>query len=158
MDVDDHIYCLGLGANIIPHQNLHNAIESLRRYVKVEKVSSIWRTPSFGAVGPDFLNAAALVRTHHPPDILKEEILCYIEEELGRVRSENKFAPRTIDIDILVFDDQIIDEQIWYQPHLALPIAELLPELTNPQNGETIEEAAIRLSKTVINITRFDDT
>jgi len=157
MDVDDHLYCLGLGTNITPYQNLPKAIESLRTYVRVEKVSSIWQTPSIGVDGPDFLNAAALVRTRYPPEILKEKILCHIEEVLGRVRSENKFAPRTIDIDILVFNGQIIDDQIWHQPHLAIPVAELLPGLTNPQNGETIEEAASRLSGTVTNLTRIED-
>jgi len=157
MDVDDHTYCLGLGSNITPLENIHKAIEILRNYVHVEKISSIWRTPSFGAQGPDYLNAVVLVRTQYSPELLKKEILRHIEEKLGRVRSKNKYAPRTIDIDILVFNDMIIYDQIWDQAHYAIPVAELIPKLSNPKNGETIEEAARRLSKVVTNLRRIDD-
>jgi 7,8-dihydro-6-hydroxymethylpterin-pyrophosphokinase len=68
-----------------------------------------------------------------------------IEARLGSIRTEDKFAPRTIDIDIVVYGDQVIDPGLWRYAHLAQPVAELLPDLVNPTNGQTLEQIAERL-------------
>lgn len=96
-----HRACLLLGSNIQPEENLRRAVELLRQYFVVEKVSAAWETPAVGSDGPDFLNAAVVIHTSLDPWQLKERFLRPLEAQLGRVRTADKNAPRTIDIDIV---------------------------------------------------------
>ena len=137
--------CLSLGSNIAPHKFLPRAVERLRGFLEVTAVSRAWRSSAIGAPGPDFLNAAVLVFTQLPPFDLKIDVLRQVEAQLGRVRRADKFAPRTIDIDIIVYGEQVLDSALWSQAYLALPVSELLPGLVNPQSGETLEHIARRL-------------
>ena len=137
--------CLSLGSNIAPHKFLPRAVERLRDFLEVTAVSRAWRSAAVGASGPDFLNAAVLVSTQLPPFDLKIDVLRRVEAQLGRVRRADKFAPRTIDIDIIVYGDQVVDSALWSQAYLALPVSELLPGLVNPQSSETLEHIARRL-------------
>jgi len=133
---------LGLGSNIDPERNLPAALQHLAEWVQVEGVSSLWQTAAVGSSGPAFLNAAARISTDYDSDYLKEEILCSIEAGLGRVRTADKNAPRTIDLDILVFNQTIFDRGIFRFDHLILPLAELVPELTDPQTGKSLRDLA----------------
>jgi len=137
--------CLCLGSNIAPAENLKRAVELLREKLPVRAVSRAWKSPAVGSGGPDFLNAAVLVDTWLYPRLLKEEILRPIERSLGRQHGVDKYAQRTIDIDIVTFDGQVLDPQLWAQAYLALPVAELLPGLVEPVSGETLENIAARL-------------
>lgn len=153
----DHLVYLGIGSNIHPKQNIENAIVLLMQSVDVRDISSVWETPPVGSAGaPRFLNAVILIRTPLNPHKLKEGVLRWIEERLGRQRTSNKNAPREIDIDILIFDDQVIDAEIWHQAHWAVPLAELKPNLTDPQTGENLETVAKRLSSQTIIRNRKD--
>ena len=127
-----HRVFLGLGSNINPESYLPRAVSCLRKFLQVEAVSSAWQSSAIGSDGPDFLNAVVQVKTNLLPQQLKHEVTCRIEEELNRVRTDDKYAPRTIDIDILIFDSQVIDPEIWQFAHHSVPLAELLPDLTNP--------------------------
>jgi 2-amino-4-hydroxy-6-hydroxymethyldihydropteridine diphosphokinase len=138
--------CLSLGSNIAPQKFLPRAVDRLRDFLEVEAVSRAWRTPPVGAPGPDFLNAALLACTSLSPFALKIDVLRRVEAQLGRVRVANKFAPRTIDIDIVVYGNQVLEPLLWTQAYLALPVAELLPGLFNPLSGETLEQIAARLA------------
>lgn len=144
----EHIAYIGLGSNIEPESNLPLAVKALQQQVEVLCVSSAWRAPALGTTGPDFLNAAAKIRTRLPAEELKARVLRPIEAGLKRVRSANKNAPRTIDLDILIFDDAILDAHIWDFAHLAVPLAECAPEITAPGSGTTIQEAAQDLQRT----------
>lgn len=73
---------------------------------------------------------------------LKAQVLHPLEAALGRVRGEDKNAPRTIDLDLLVFDGQVLDEHIWDYPHLAVPTAECEPGLRAPDDREIVAVAA----------------
>ncbi len=117
----------------------------------MEMVSTTWETPPAGedASGPNFLNAVAIIRTTLEPEILKSQVIRSIEARLGRQRTGSKNAPRTIDLDILRVDNQRFDPQVWELPHLALPLAELFPDLSNPESGETLSQAAARLRTSV---------
>lgn len=137
---------VGLGSNISPEINLPRALERLREAVKLSRVSSIWETPPVGSTGPDFLNAVALIQTGLSEEELSNQVLKEIEAQLGRIRTPDHNAPRTIDLDILIFNGKIRDDQIWEQAHLALPLSELIPGLIHPRSGESIEEVAARLS------------
>jgi 2-amino-4-hydroxy-6-hydroxymethyldihydropteridine diphosphokinase len=139
---------LSLGSNIEPEKNLPEAIRRLAQIVQVDEISSVWRTQSIGFPGPEFLNAAVKVKTSLDADSLKDEILCSIEETMGRVRLADKNAPRTIDLDILIFNTEIIDKNLFRLEHLFLPLAELIPSLKMSSNSLTLNEIAIETIKT----------
>jgi 2-amino-4-hydroxy-6-hydroxymethyldihydropteridine diphosphokinase len=138
---------LGLGSNIHPEQNLPRAVSLLKQVVKIEAISTAWHTPAVGAPGPDFLNAALLIRTSLSSQDLKKNVIRKIEAQLGRKRTAEKNAPRTIDIDILIFDNQVIEPEIWDRAFLAVPLSELAPDLCDPDSGESLQRAAERLSQ-----------
>ncbi len=142
-----HQVYLGLGSNIAPGQNLVHGVAYLRQYVIIEKFSSVWETAPVPAVGPRYLNAAVMIKTHLSVTLLKSIILHRIEAQLGRLRSSNKNAPRTIDLDILIYDNKLMDTKVWTQAFVAVPLAELIPDLMNPTTGETLRQAADRLAK-----------
>jgi 2-amino-4-hydroxy-6-hydroxymethyldihydropteridine diphosphokinase len=142
-----------IGSNIEPEKHLPWAAHVLAGDVHVVKVSRVYATDPVGPPGqPRFLNAALLVTTDTPPAIFKHGILRPIEALLGRVRSDDKFAPRTIDLDIalygsLVKEDpenalHIPDPDILRYPHVALPLADLDPEFRHPVTGETLAQIA----------------
>jgi 2-amino-4-hydroxy-6-hydroxymethyldihydropteridine diphosphokinase len=135
-----------MGSNINPAQNLLKAVEHLRENLTVEAVSQVWETPPEGTLGPNFLNAAIQARTRLSAMLLKSLILRSIEVRMGRVRTWNKYAPRTIDLDIIVFDGQALDPKLWTQAFICVPMAELLPELRNPATGESLRDIAQRLA------------
>jgi 2-amino-4-hydroxy-6-hydroxymethyldihydropteridine diphosphokinase len=147
-----HHVVLGLGSNISPDQYLPKSVELLHKFVGVEAVSTAWETPAVGMEGPDFLNAAILIQTPLPADLLKQRVIRAIESQLDRIRTANKYAPRTIDLDILIFDGEVKYPNIWKYAYLAVPVAEIVPGLIHPETGETISQAAERLAK----ITRIE--
>ncbi len=136
---------LSLGSNIAPEENLPRALALLRRRVRVREVSRVWQTPPYGTQGAPFLNAAAAIETSLPADALKEEVLRPIEAALGRARGPDKFAPRPIDLDILLYGARLLEPDVWERPHLAVPLAEILPDYENPRTGEPLADAARRL-------------
>ena len=138
--------CLGLGSNINPETNIPRAIELLGQILTLESISSAWYTPPVGTSGPNFVNAALLTYTDLPPEIFKNKIIRPIEAQLGRIRSKNKNAPRTIDI--LIWDQQILEPLIWKEAYLAVPIAELLPDLKSRDSEGNLKHIAQRLAST----------
>jgi 2-amino-4-hydroxy-6-hydroxymethyldihydropteridine diphosphokinase len=131
-----------LGSNINPDKNIPKALNYLRDSFILKRVSSTWRTRSIGADAPDFYNTAAEIETGLNAYLLKEQCLCHIEEVMGRVRLPDKNAPRTIDIDIVIFNNEILDPHIFKMEHLALPLADLLPLLPFQDSGMTLQEIA----------------
>lgn len=145
----DHQVYLGIGSNIEPKENLPKSLELLRQHVLVNQVSKVWKNPPVGGEGQDFLNAAVRIRTSLLPQDLKDKVLRPVETQMGRVRTQDKYAPRPIDLDILIVDEMVYDPQIWKRAFLAVPLAELIPGLKNPETGETLAEAAMRLAEKV---------
>jgi 2-amino-4-hydroxy-6-hydroxymethyldihydropteridine diphosphokinase len=129
---------LGLGGNLgEPAKSMGAALRMLDAdpLTRVVAVSSLYRTPPWGKTDqPDFLNATAEVSTSHSPRELLD--LCLeAEQRLKRVRQE-RWGPRLIDIDILVFGDRAVDEDGLEIPHprmlerafVLAPLAEIAPE------------------------------
>jgi 2-amino-4-hydroxy-6-hydroxymethyldihydropteridine diphosphokinase len=134
---------LVLGSNIEPAKNILCAINHLRNQpsIKIIKYSSVWQTKSVGIDAADFFNLAIQAETDLSSTKLKDQVIGYIESELKRVRTMDKFAPRTIDIDIVIFNDSTLDENIFRYEYLVFPLAELIPDFHQP--GEpTLENLA----------------
>jgi 2-amino-4-hydroxy-6-hydroxymethyldihydropteridine diphosphokinase len=125
------------------------AVELLHEYGEVLKVSSAWESKSVGAEGPNYLNACVLFRTEFMQVELKERVIRPIEARLGRVRNENKYAPRTIDIDIVLFDGKPYNDRFWRFAFVIVPLAEIHPEYQNPISQEIIAQTATRLRSQV---------
>lgn len=146
-----HQAYLCLGSNIQPEENLRRAIQLLREAGQVQAFSQCFETLAVGSDGklhadqPSFLNMALCIATPMESSALKSEVIASIERALGRVRTADKFAPRPIDLDIIVFDGEVLDPNLWRRVYIALPFSELLPDLVNPQSGETLRQVAGRL-------------
>lgn len=146
-EAESHQVLVSLGSNIDPEENLERAAEKLRERTILIRFSNVWQTPPYGGHGSDFLNATALIQTPLSASDLKENVLHLIENELGRKRTEDPNAPRTIDLDILVYDGIVLDDSLWTLPHLCIPTSELAPDLTQPISGKKLISEAKRLIK-----------
>jgi 2-amino-4-hydroxy-6-hydroxymethyldihydropteridine diphosphokinase len=142
---------LSLGSNIKPEENLAAAIRMLATLTRLIAVSSVWETEPLGRRDqPNFLNAAAIVETDLAPEELKRQVLDRIEQSLGRVRQADKNAPRPIDIDLMLFNQQVFqlghrripDPEIGERPFVALPLAEIAPDYQHPLTGQTLSQIA----------------
>jgi 2-amino-4-hydroxy-6-hydroxymethyldihydropteridine diphosphokinase len=137
---------LGLGANLGDReQTLRRAVELLGEVpgVEVVTVSELRETDPVGVVDqPRFLNGVAETETDLTPRELLETLL-RVERDLGRVRGGVRWGPRTVDLDLLVFGDEEVDEPGLHVPHPRLherrfvlePLAELDPHLVIPGRG-----------------------
>jgi 2-amino-4-hydroxy-6-hydroxymethyldihydropteridine diphosphokinase len=148
MNQEDHRVVILIGSNISPAENLKNAYYLLCRQTTIIDISQVWENAAVGSPGPNFLNTAVMVQTPLSAARLKDEILHSIENQLGRIRTQDKNSPRTIDLDIILFDQQVLDQNIWSRLHIALPVSELVPDIANPFDGKTLAEIAHTLQKT----------
>lgn len=142
---DLHHAYLSLGSNIEAEKNLPKAVQLLREVGQVISVSRVWESESIGFDGPNFLNACVLFLTPLQPIELKEQVIRLIEAKLGRVRGAEKNAPRTIDIDIVLFDKQPLNTEFWEFAFVAVPLAELIPDFQHPVRRETLFRVAEQL-------------
>jgi 2-amino-4-hydroxy-6-hydroxymethyldihydropteridine diphosphokinase len=133
-----HKVYLILGSNIEPEKNTITAIHLLTQFCTVLKKSSTWETVAVGSKGPNFLNVAVLIETDLSAEAIKADVIGPIEKTLGRVRTNDKNAPRTIDLDIVLFDDLLIEPALWKKAFIAIPMADLLPEQKHPHSGERL--------------------
>ena len=136
---------VGIGANLGPREEtLRRAVELLGRAdgVEVVGVSELRETDPVGVVDqPPFLNGAVSIDTTLSPRALLD-LLLEIERSLGRVRGE-RWGPRVVDLDLLVYGNELVDEPGLHVPHphvherrFALePLAEINPELEIPVRG-----------------------
>ena len=124
-----HEVVIGLGSNIDPEANLEQAVLELKSRFKVSKRSQWTRTKPIGIQDqPDFYNGALLMETELEQQSLKKE-LKQIEDILGRDRSLPKFGPRTIDLDILIWNKKVVDEDYYERDFLRKGVEEIIPDL-----------------------------
>lgn len=144
---------IALGSNIAPTQCLPQAVALLRNYGQIEALSPVYQSaPVGGSDQPVFLNAAALLRTDLAPAALRRALRA-IEAQLGRQRTADKFAPRSIDLDIILYGDEIVvtaetripHPDLLIHRHIARPAADLAPAWPHPELGLTLQEIAARL-------------
>jgi 2-amino-4-hydroxy-6-hydroxymethyldihydropteridine diphosphokinase len=142
---------IALGANVGDRgENIRLALEKLKETpgVEITRVSALLENPAIGGPvdSPPFINAAAEVSTSLPADMLLARLL-EIEQEMGRVRRE-KWGPRPIDLDLLLYGDQVLDVPGLTVPHPLMhkrrfvlsPLVEIAPDAVHPVFQWTIEE------------------
>jgi 2-amino-4-hydroxy-6-hydroxymethyldihydropteridine diphosphokinase len=141
---------IGLGANLGDRKTtIGRAVELLRDTpgIDVVAVSQLRETEPVGYLDqPRFLNGVAALDTQLPPRALLERLL-EVERELGRSRDGPRFGPRTIDLDVLVYGDSVVDEPGLEIPHPRLherqfvlePLAELDRDLVVPERGRVAD-------------------
>lgn len=139
---------IGLGSNLGDREaNLRQALEHLAQTPEtaVVRASSLYDTEPVGVEEqPHFLNAVAQLETQLTPQQLLWN-LKLIERRLGRVRSQ-RWGPRTLDLDLLLYEDLVLDEDDLQIPHpelakrsfVLVPLVELDPLLVHPATGETM--------------------
>jgi 2-amino-4-hydroxy-6-hydroxymethyldihydropteridine diphosphokinase len=135
------------GSNVAPEENLRLACRELTRRFGPLAMSGVYRNPPVGFTGDDFLNLVLRFRTAEPPAAVVAE-LERLHELAGRVRGLERFAPRTLDLDLLLYGDAIITEHAIRVPRDDIvkygfvlgPLAELAPDLRHPVNGQTMTE------------------
>lgn len=122
---------ISVGSNINPEANLKQARQILENELHIAACAQTLTTKPVGLTGqPDFFNTAFLIQT----DLELAPLAAYlksIEARLGRVRTGNKFGPRTIDLDIAVFNGKVIDNDVYERDFLQDLILELAPEMKN---------------------------
>ena len=138
-----HRAYLLLGSNLDKERNLPAAVALLRPH-GLAAVSRAFETAPVGTRHPErFLNAAVLLLTDLDPDAVKREICAAVERALGRERDPaDRFAPRTIDLDLVAYDDAALDPDIVRYLHAARPLADLAPDLVHPADGRTMAAIA----------------
>ena len=142
---------ISVAGNLDPERCLPQALGLLRERTELIALSSFYRTAAIGRPEqPDYLNGAATVRYGGDARTLKFGVLRAIENELGRVRGADRYAARTVDLDLLLFGEEVIDEDglvlpdadLWRRPFLAAAVLELEPELVVPGTGQYLRELA----------------
>jgi len=157
-----------LGSNVEPERYLPEAVRRLADTpgLRLLAVSQVYESAAIDAQGranpdqPPFLNAAILVETSLSILRLQRDVLRPLEEALDRVRTADKFAPRTLDLDVVLYGSEVLGLTIEYEDgsselilpdpdvtqhaHVALPLADLDPDFVHPVTGETLGEIADR--------------
>jgi 2-amino-4-hydroxy-6-hydroxymethyldihydropteridine diphosphokinase len=137
---------VGLGSNLGDgRRQFRDALRALHAdpAIEVRRASSLYRTAPWGVTDqPEFSNAVAELRTSLAPHALLDRLLA-AERAAGRVRDGARWGPRTLDLDLLVYDDAVIDTPTLRVPHphaherdfVLVPLAELAPELELAGHG-----------------------
>lgn len=136
---------LGLGSNISPEENLRIGIAELRRRYGDLQISTVYKSVALGFDGDDFLNVVVQLWSEETPHAMCEEIEL-IHNLAGRENRGSKWEARSLDIDILLYNDLIIDEppvkvprsDILKYSFVLRPLAELAPDLVHPVTGKTM--------------------
>lgn len=142
---------ISMGSNIAPEKNVPEALRLLASHFRILKISTVYLThPLQRKSQPKYYNCVVKIETDIEPHDLKFDVLRPIEEKLGRKRTEDKYASRTIDLDLIAYGDLCIttkelvipDPEIQKRSFLAVPLCEIEPGLQLPCWDKSIEEIA----------------
>lgn len=136
---------ISIGSNIDAEKNIRIAIHALQDHYGKLILSSVYESEAVGFDGDNFLNLVAAVKTEEDVYTVVAS-LRKIEDENGRVRSGPRFSPRTVDLDLLLYDDLILHEEgldiprdeITKNAFVLLPLDEIASQLIHPVSGKTM--------------------
>ncbi|ANV83189.1 2-amino-4-hydroxy-6-hydroxymethyldihydropteridine diphosphokinase [Picosynechococcus sp. PCC 7003] len=145
---------LSVASNIQPEANILRAMTELKPFCQLKAVSRCFVTDAIPAPGqpptkdlPYYINCVVLVETEYEATSFKFDVLRSLETKLGRVRTADKYAPRTLDLDILLFNDAVIqaenvvipDPDIKKRWFLAQGILDITPDLSLPDDVQPLQ-------------------
>ncbi|HXE72907.1 MAG TPA: 2-amino-4-hydroxy-6-hydroxymethyldihydropteridine diphosphokinase [Candidatus Nitrosotenuis sp.] len=145
---------IGLGTNLEREQSLASALQLLARPFRLRRASSVYETDPVGRTDqPPFFNLALEIETDLPPAEVRH-ILRQIEDQMGRVRGADRWGPRLIDLDLLLYEDRVEQGEGWQVPHpqvlsqpfVLVPLGELIPDYVHPLAGRTLAELLAEMS------------
>jgi len=161
---------IAVGSNIEPQRNVMAALTALAEMTQVAGSSTFYRTAPIGRPDqPAFVNGVWLIHTDLSPRAVRDDLLGPVERLVGRRRTEDKFASRTIDLDLVLYDDLTIHDRDLTLPHpdiarpfVSRPILELLerhtsgiePELRGKMIGLLPQDAPIRPGEILSELTQ----
>lgn len=136
-----------LGSNIQPRRNLRLGLRELESCLGRLTVSPVYQNRAAGFSGDDFLNLAVAAETDMAPQQIQEEIE-RIHRLAGRKRRKDKFSPRPLDIDLVLYDELVVDEPGLKLPRKDVleysfvlgPLADIAPDVVHPVTGRTLGE------------------
>ena len=138
---------ISIGSNINPAENVQQAVKGLRQHFNDVEVSPVYESEAVGFEGSNFLNLVVAASTEM--DVYETNTLLHkIEDEYGRDRSGPRFSSRTIDLDLLLYDDAVVHEsglevprdEILQNAFVLWPLADVAAEVIHPQQGKTMAE------------------
>ena len=135
------------GVRWIPEDNLHLGVAELRRRYGEIELSAVYRSHAVGFEGDDFLNMVVGLDTDDTPEDIHTQIEI-IHTRAGRERGEDKYSARSLDIDLLLYDDLVIEhprfriprEDVLEYSFVLRPLAEMAPAIVHPVTGQTVAE------------------
>jgi 2-amino-4-hydroxy-6-hydroxymethyldihydropteridine diphosphokinase len=135
---------VGIGSNIDREASVRGGVEALRQHYGEVQLSSVYESEAVGFEGDPFYNLVAAFDTDEDVDTVVAR-LGEIETQHGRMRHGERFVSRTLDLDLLLYGDAILQQEKYHVPrdeieHYAFvlwPLAELAPEMKHPQTGKT---------------------
>lgn len=138
---------VAVGSNIEPHRNLRRALDGMRACFGPLQVSPAYRNRAVGFEGDDFVNLVVGFDTDQSVDSVRTQLQA-VEADCGRPREAPKWAPRSMDLDLLLFGDLVIEQPTLTLPrpdlvrraYMLKPLADLVPDLVHPTLHKTIAQ------------------
>jgi 2-amino-4-hydroxy-6-hydroxymethyldihydropteridine diphosphokinase len=157
-----HVY-VAIGSNINPGENVAKAAAELNRLFPGARFSSWYRNPAVGFSGDDFVNGVVGFTTELSLRSVIEQLHA-VEALCGRPRDAPRWAPRAMDLDVLLYDNVVCSEptmtlprpDLLKRPYMLGPLAEIAPEVVHPTAGLTIGELWGRFDRDSHAMTRLD--
>lgn len=134
-----HTHYLGIGSNTRRRANINSCLQHLKNSFSAHKISPIYQSPSYGFSGHDFFNLVVKIESVFNPHQLKRWLIM-LENLHGRDRLKPRYSNRTLDIDLLISDDLILDDSLVQIPrrevlqrkYVLKPLQDLAPDLIHP--------------------------
>ena len=145
--MSERVY-LSLGSNLEPERHLRGALEELRARFGAIQCSTAWRCPAVGFEGPAFVNLAVAMDSDLAPEALNQWLHA-LEDRHGRRRDVPRFSDRTLDIDIVLVGNRVMEgpgnlrlprPELAKHAFVLRPMVELAPELMHPTLGVTLAQ------------------
>ncbi|MGA9852812.1 MAG: 2-amino-4-hydroxy-6-hydroxymethyldihydropteridine diphosphokinase [Gammaproteobacteria bacterium] len=134
---------VGIGSNVEPERRVREAVQGLRQRFGALRVSPVYRNPAVGFEGDDFLNLVASFESSEDV-VAVRAALDQIESQCGRIRGGPRFAPRALDLDLLLYGDLISESpvrlprrEILKYAYVLKPLVDLAPERSHPVTGRS---------------------
>lgn len=164
MQNENTIY-LGVGSNINKKLNVNSCLNYFKSSFKYCQISPLYQSPSYGFSGNDFYNLVVKIKSHFDLVALKKWLMA-VEDIHGRDRKHVRYSNRTLDIDILFYNDDVIEvsgikiprPEILTQAYVLKPLVDLTPELIHPQTDMPLNKHWQRLKENkTINLKIVDN-